>query len=197
MNISRVMAEKRRLILPLIVAVIANVLLYALVVFPLGRWVASAQDEARSQHEQLYRAQADYKSAKATVSGKQQADAALQKFYKDVLPASAGSARKLTYTRLAQLAKQANVTLEHGSNVVKHEKGSQLSKLTTSYTLSGDYKDIRRFIYSLETAPEFIVLENIGLTSSPGEQQVKRALAMNLEIATYFRSGDVSTDASN
>lgn len=197
MNMSRVMVEKRRLILPLIVAVIANVVLYALVVFPLGRQVAGAQAEANLQHEQLYRAQADHKAAKATVAGKQQADFALQKFYKDVLPASAGLARKLTYTRLAQLARQAKVTLEHGNNAVTHEKGSQLSKLTTTYTLSGDYRDVRRFIYSLETAPEFIVLENIGLTSASGEEQAKRGLAMTLEIATYFRSGDVSTDGTN
>ncbi len=198
MNFSRVMAEKRGLVLPLILAVIANVLLFAVVVFPLGRQVASAEEESRFQHEQLYRAQAEHKSAKATVQGKQQADAELLKFYRDVLPANDGIARKLTYTRLAQLAKQANVSLEHGNNAVKHlEKGSQLSKLTTSYALSGDYRDVRRFIYSLETAPEFIVLENIGLTSTSGEQQARRALAMSLEIATYFRSGDVSSDGSN
>jgi len=81
----------------------------------------------------------------------------------DVLPADAAVARKLTYTRLADLARQANVKLEHGSNATKHEKGSELSKLTTNYTLTGDYRDVRKFIYSLETAPEFIVLENIGL----------------------------------
>ena len=196
MNVSRVMAEKRRLIVPLTALAIVTALLYALVVFPLGRQVNSAQNEARLQHEQLYRAQADYKSAKATVSGKQQADAALQKFYRDVLPGSAGVARKLTYTRLAQLAKQTNVSLEHGSNAVKPEKGSQLSKLTTTYTLSGDYRNVRRFIYALETAPEFIVLENVGLVATSGEQQQSRSLAMTLEIATYFRSG-YTTDAAN
>lgn len=192
MNLSRVMAEKRRLILPLVLAVIVNALLYALVVFPLGRQVSGAQDEARVQHELLYRAQADSKLARATVSGKQQADAALQKFYQDVLPGNAAVARKLTYTRLAQLARQANVTLEHGSNAVKPEKGSELSKLTTTYSLSGDYRDVRRFIYLLETAPEFIVLENIGLSASSGEVPQNRSLAMNLEIATYFRSGDAT-----
>ena len=77
---------------------------------------------------------------------------------------------------------------------MKHEKGSQLSKLTTTYTLTGDYRDVRKFIYSLETAPEFIVLENVGLTSATGEQQQARGLAMNLEIATYFRSGDVGDE---
>lgn len=191
MNLKRVMAEKRRLIVPLVLAIIGNVLLYAVVVFPLGRQVTSAEEEARIQREQLNRARLDYQAAKATVSGKQQADSALQTFYQDVLPADQGIARKLTYTRLAQLAKQANVTLEHGTNAVTHEKGSALSKLTTTYTLTGDYRDVRRFIYSLETAPEFIVLENVGLSASSGEEQQTRALSMNLDIATYFRSGDV------
>ena len=192
MNLNRVMAEKRHLILPLILAIIANVVLYAVVVFPLGRQVSGAEEEARVQREQLNRARLDYQSAKATVHGKQQADSALKKFYQDVLPSSQALARKLTYTKLAQLAKQAGVLLEHGTNSVKHEKGSELSKLTTTYTLTGDYRDVRRFIYSLETAPEFIVLENIGLTSTSGEQQKNRGLSMQLDIATYFRSGDAA-----
>jgi Tfp pilus assembly protein PilO len=191
MNLARVMAEKRRLIVPLVLVIVANALLYALVVFPLGRQVTSAEVEAREQHNQLNRARLDYQSAKATVSGKQQADAALEKFYKEVLPADQGQARKLTFTRLAQLAKQAHVQLEHGTNAVKHEKGSGLSKLTTNYTLTGDYRDVRRFIYALETAPEFLVLENVGLSAATGEPQQARSLSMSLEIATYFRSGDV------
>ncbi len=194
MNLQRVMAEKRRLIVPLVVAIIGSALLYAVVVYPLGRQVTAAEEEARVQREQLNRARLDYQLAKATVTGKQQADAALQKFYKDVLPADQAIARKLTYTRLAQLAKQANVTLEHGTNAVKHEKGSGLSKLTTTYTLTGDYRNVRRFIYSLETAPEFILLENIALSSSTGDQPQNRGLSMNLEIATYFRSGDAAGD---
>lgn len=191
MTLTRVMAEKRGLIVPLVLAIVANVLLYALVVFPLGRQVKSGEDEARLQHDLLGKARFDYQSAKATVSGKQQADSALEKFYKDVLPADQSVARRLTYTRLAQLAKQANVKLEHGTNAVKREKGSSLSKLTTTYTLTGDYRDVRRFIYSLETAPEFIVLENVGLTSE-GEQQQNKGVSVSLDIATYFRSGDVS-----
>lgn len=191
MNVTRVMAEKRHLIVPLVLAVIANALLYAVVVFPLGHQVGSAEEEARLAHEQLNRARQDYQLAKATVSGKQQADSALQKFYKDVLPADQGIARRLTYTRLAQLADQANVRLEHGNNAVTHEKGSVLSKFTTTYTLTGDYRNVRRFIYSLETAPEFIILENVGLTASGGEQRQNRDLSMKLDIATYFRSGDV------
>jgi hypothetical protein len=185
----RVLSEKRRVIVPLALFVIANVVLYAVVVFPLGRQVVNAEAEARSEHQRLNAARFDYLSAKATVTGKAQADSALQKFYKDVLPVDQGTARRVTYPRLAQLARQANVKLEHGNNAVAHEKDSELSKLTTTYTLTGDYRDVRRFIYSLETAPEFIILENVGLTS-PGEPALTRGLSMKLDIATYFRSGN-------
>jgi type IV pilus assembly protein PilO len=187
--LQRVVREKRRVVVPLALFAIANVVLFAVVVFPLKRQVVSAENEARAQHEHLNAARFDLKNAKATVTGKAQADAELQKFYKDVLPGDQSVARRITYTRLAQLARQANVKLEHGTNAVSREKGSSLSKLTTTYTLEGDYRDVRKFIYSLETAAEFIVLENVGLTS-PGEQAQSRGLAMNLDIATYFRSAN-------
>jgi len=188
-SFQRILREKRRVLVPLVLFAIANVALFAVVVFPLQRQVAGAEIEARAQHQQLNAARFDLKNAKATVSGKAQADAALQKFYKDVLPGDQASARRITYTRLAQLARQANVKLEHGTNSVSREKGSSLAKLTTTYTLLGDYRDVRRFIYSLEAAAEFIVLENVALMSS-GEQAQSRGLAMTLDIATYFRSGN-------
>lgn len=187
--LQRILLDKRGMIVPLALFAVANVVLYAVVVFPLGRQVVNAEDEARIQHQQLNAARFDLKTAKATVLGKTQADADLQKFYKDVLPPDQGIARRITYTRLAELAHQANVKLEHGVNGISREKGSSLSKLTTTYALSGEYRDVRRFIYSLETAPEFIVLENLGLTSA-GAQQPNRSLSVNLAIATYFRSGN-------
>ena len=62
------------------------------------------------------------------------------------------------------------------------------------YTLSGDYRDIRRFIYALETAPQFVVLERVGLTGSNDAQAQSRGVAMTIDMATYFRTGDVGTD---
>jgi Tfp pilus assembly protein PilO len=186
----RIFAEKRRLVVPLGIAILADVLLYVLVVFPLGRQVSNAEAEARAAHDTLNEARLEYQSANATVTGKQQADAALEKFYKDVLPENESAARKLTYTRLAELARQANVTLQRGSNALQHEKGSELSQLTTTYILTGDYRDVRRFIYSLETAPEFVILDDVALASASDPQN--RGLAMTLEISTYFRTGDVA-----
>jgi len=187
----RALAEKRNILLPLLVGIIVNIVLYVVVVFPLGHQVVSTEREERAAREQLVKARQHFSSAKATVSGKEQADAALQKFYKDVLPSDQSVARRLTFTKLAELAKQANVKLDHGTNETAREKGSSLSKLTTRYTLTGNYPDVRRFIYSLETAPEFIVLENIGLSSS-ADAPTSRGVAMTLEIATYFRTANAA-----
>ena len=186
----RALVKKRRIIVPPVIGIIAIGVLYVAVVFPLSHQVAATEREERTSRDELVKARQDYNNAKATVTGKQQADSALLKFYKDVLPADKSVAQRLTFTRLADLAKQSNVKLEHGTNEVSHEKGSSLSKLSTRYTLTGDYRDVRHFIYALETAPEFIILENIGLTSALDQQT--RGVAMNLEIATYFRSGNAA-----
>jgi Tfp pilus assembly protein PilO len=187
----RALVDKRRILVPLAVAIIANVVLYAVVVFPLEHQILSTEQEERVAREELVKARQDDNNAKATVTGKQQADVALQKFYKDVLPADQSAALRVTFTRLSELAKAANVKLDHGTNEVVHEKGSALEKLITHYTLTGDYRDVRKFVYSLETASEFVVLENISLSSS-SEAQVNKSVSMNLQIATYFRSGNAA-----
>ena len=180
----RIFREKRHLILPLVIAVIANVIAYAVVVFPLGRQVNNADNEMRYDRDMVQQARREYDAARATVTGKQQADVSLRQFYSDVLPPTASAAQ-----RLAQLARDSNVRLERGSNSIKREKNSTLSKVSTNYMLSGEYRDVRAFIYSLETAPEFVVLENVVLSS---DQQAEHALSVAIDVATYFRSSDGS-----
>ncbi|NUR54053.1 MAG: hypothetical protein HOQ29_06380 [Acidobacteria bacterium] len=187
--VRRILADKRRLIVPLVIAAIACALLYVVVVFPLGRQVASAEQQEQQARADLVRARQEHQAARALVQGKQLADASLRKFYKEVLPFDASDARRLTYLKLSQLARAANVRLESGQNTYSREKKSHLAKVTTTYTLSGEYRDVRKFIYALETAPEFMVLENIGLSSA--EQQARSGLAVKLDVATYYHVANV------
>jgi Tfp pilus assembly protein PilO len=186
--VRRILAEKRRLLLPLALAAAANVLVFVVLVFPLGRQVASAEVESQQQRELLRNARQDASSARATVQGKQEADVSLRTFYQDVLPANASAARGITYRRLSQLARESNLRLERGTNEPKREKDSNLEKITTTYTLSGDYRDVRRFIYALETSPEFMVLENVALTAPNDERE--RGLSVRLDVATYYRANN-------
>lgn len=182
----RVLVEKRRVIWPIVAAVVLNVALFLLVVFPLSRKVAGGEAQAQTSAEALAAARQDYTAARATVTGKITADAELQKFYKDVLPPDYSGARRVTYLKIAQLAQQANLRLDRRNYDDTQERGSELEKLTTTVVLSGDYRDIRRFIYALETSPEFLVLENVAL--SQGDQR-DRGLNVTVQVATYFRVG--------
>jgi hypothetical protein len=51
--------------------------------------------------------------------------------------------------------------------------------------LSGDYEDIRGFIYDLETAADFVVIENIRLAAGV---EANAPLSVFLEVATYYRT---------
>src|SRR5512138_3849072 len=125
----RVLAEKRRLILPLIVVLIVNIALFAIVLYPLSKKVAGGEQQALSSSTALTAAKRDYEAARATVKGKGQADEELQKFYSDVLPPDLSAARRATFLRIEQLAQKSNLRLERETTSdPKPQRDSQLVK---------------------------------------------------------------------
>jgi Tfp pilus assembly protein PilO len=183
----RIFAEKRRLIYPVIVALVVNVALFAAVVYPLSLKAEAGEQSAAIVTGELAGARRDYQSAGKTATGKVAADNELKKFYGEVLPPDHSAARRITDLKILQLAKKANVNYERASNEVTRERDSTLGKLSTTVTLSGQYRDIRHFVYELETAPEFLILENVAL--SQGTEK-SNALSVTVKVATYFQAGD-------
>ena len=181
----RALTEKRALILPIAIALLVNVALYAIVVYPLSKKVAGGEQEADAAAAALHAARRDNAAARATVAGKGQADEELQKFYGDVLPPDVNAARRITFLRIEQLAQQCNLRLERQTSDPQPQRESQLVKYTYRASLSGEYRNIRRFIHELETAPEFLVLENVELSQS---EVANRGLNVTVEIATYYRA---------
>ena len=185
-TVRRVLAEKRRLIVPVAVALLVNVALYAIVVYPLSKRVAGDEQEAESAAAALRAARRDFAAARATVAGKGQADQELRTFYSEVLPPDVSGARRITFLRIEQLAQKCNLRVERVTSLPKPQSDSNLVKFIYKASLSGEYRNIRRFIHELETAPEFLVLENVDLRQSEVEN---RALNVEMEIATYYRAG--------
>lgn len=179
----RVFAEKRRLILPIAIALLVNIGLYALVVYPLAKKVAGGEAEAEAAAMALNAGRRDYAAARATVAGKTQADAELEKFYKEVLPPDLPGARRITFLRLEQLAQKCSLRLQRETSEPKPVRDSQLVRFAYTASLSGEYRNIRRFIHELEVAPEFLVLENVELSQSDAEN---RGLNVSVQIATYY-----------
>ena len=182
----RVLQEKRALIWPVAIALVVNLALYAIVVSPLSRKVAGGQQAAEASAAALEAAQRDHAAARATVAGKKQADIELAKFYGDVLPSDLSGARRITFLRMEQLADQCDLRLQRETSDPKPQRESQLVKFTYTAALSGEYRNIRRFVHELETAPEFLVLENVELSQSDMDD---RGLNVTVQVATYYRTG--------
>ncbi|HSL24539.1 MAG TPA: hypothetical protein VK886_23585 [Vicinamibacterales bacterium] len=181
--VRRVIAEKRRVIMPLFIALAANVVLYAAAVYPLSRRAAGAEERAANARASRVAAQREHAAVRATLEGKDRADLELKKFYAEVLPGDQAAARRITYLRLARLAREAG--LEPGRNrfVQEELRNSTLSRLRMTVDLQGDYQAIRRFLFLVETAPEFTIIENVSLASAE-----QGALQISLDLATYYRT---------
>jgi Tfp pilus assembly protein PilO len=182
----RILEEKRRLIYPVVAVLLINAAVFAAVVYPLSVKVSAGEQSAQAAARELSAARRDYEFARATVAGKAAADAELKKFYGAVLPPDDSAARRITYLQIYQLAKKANLDYERAANEVTRERDSTLGKLTTTVALSGEYRNIRRFIHELETAPDFLILENVAVSQGT---ESGTALNVTVRVATYYQAG--------
>jgi len=180
----RAVAEHRRIVITLAVAFVANVLVYALIVYPLAERVANIEQRNQAAALALTQARTEHGQANGTLTGKARASAELTTFYRDVLPQDLAGARRLTYLRLARLARESNLEYERSSYAPDAEDDSTLTRLQIQMVLAGTYAEMRDFIYQLETAPEFVVIDNIQLAEVT---ETSGSLVLTLDLSTYFR----------
>jgi Tfp pilus assembly protein PilO len=180
----RILHEKRALVVPLLLVLLVNILVYAFVVYPLVRREAGASDRAQAAAANLNVAERDLAAARALVAGQTRARDELATFYDKVLPQNFVAARGITYARLPELAKKANVRYEAGTfEVDQLLKNARIGRLHTRMVLVGDYESFRRFVFDVETAADFLIID--GVTLAQGE--VGKPLTLNLELSTYYR----------
>ncbi|HZP47988.1 MAG TPA: GspMb/PilO family protein [Vicinamibacterales bacterium] len=183
----RIAAEKRPLIVPLAAALLINIGVYAFVVYPLGVRSAGAATRAENAATSLRAAESDYASARALVAGTTRADQELQTFYGKVLPTDFPSARRLTYTTLPELAKKAGIRIVDRKTDVDPAsvKSTRLGRLVIRVALQGEYESFRQFLYNLESAPEFVIVDDVAMEQTePG-----KPLSFVVGLSTYYRPG--------
>ncbi len=95
--VARVLVERRRVLLPLGIAALVNLGVYALVVYPLSLKVAASERRAAAARAQLAAAERDEATTRAALQRAEQADTDLQRFYRETLPSSVegGAAHEL------------------------------------------------------------------------------------------------------
>ena len=182
----RVLREHRRLILPLAIALLVNVVVYVVVVRPLSDRVANIAQRDASADRSLNAARKEHAAATGTLTGKDKASQELARFYKDVLPRDFAAARRLTHTRVPKIAKQFNVDF-YSSTVpsATRARESSLTRYTAKVELAGRYRDVRAFIHQLEASPEFVVIDDVSLSTEDTDGGL---LLLTLQLSTYYQA---------
>lgn len=186
--LKRILNERRMIIVPLAVALLVNLLAYFIIVRPLGIKSAGAADRAAAAAGEVRAAERDMAAAQALVEGKTTADQELSSFYQKVLPASQDAARRMTYASLPALARRAKVRYEArttGIDAGQREKDKRLGRMTIRMVLQGDYESLRQFLFELESAPEFVIIDDVTFVEGTGKEE----LTLTVNMSTYYRLG--------
>jgi len=187
--LKRIVVEKRSLVIPLALALLMNVAVYALVVYPLETKAATATDRATAAAQSLRAAERELGAARALVSGKSHADQELATFFDKVLPSDFAAAQRMTYAWVPALARKANVRYEARHQEIdtlkESGKNANIGRLKTRVVLQCDYENFRQFVYELETSPEFVIIDDVSIAQT----EANRPLSLTLELSTYYRLG--------
>src|SRR5262245_29607034 len=182
--LKRIFLEKRPLIVPLALALLANAMMYGAVVRPLGVRSTGAARRADAARLDLQAAQRDLASVQAMVEGKTRAEQDLMTFYGKVLPAGLPAARSTTYATLPALARRTNVQyLQSPTDIDTANKSQRVGHLKIQMSLKGEWTNVRRFIYELEAAPSFVIIDDVTLS----QNEVGQPLTLSLQLSTYYR----------
>lgn len=181
----RIFTERRAVMVPLALFLLANIGVLLGVVWPMQRAVNGA-DEARYQATMsLATARKAESESKAKRSSKDRADLELRKFYSEILPVNFNGAVRVANFFLQGVATESKLVLRSGQWEPEPIKGSRLTKVSGTVTLLGDYVNVRKFLYEVETAQEFVVIERVELSEANSTQNDTR-LELTLAVATYY-----------
>ncbi len=181
---ARIAREYRKALIPVGVLFAINVVLLIAVVLQLVQRVSANEERAQTAARAAALAQAEFQKAEALREGKARATTDLDTFYRQVLPVDVEAARRVVQSKTRRLATAHDVRYERGQSDTEDVHESSLERLVSKVALTGAWDDIRGFVYELETAPEFIVIDNVAIAEG---LETNAPLALSMELSTYYR----------
>ena len=89
---------------------------------------------------------------------------------------------------VVQRTQEAGLKVERVGYAAKPDEKSGLVYFAASYSVKGSYEQIRRCVYLLESSPEFVLIEGLGLRG--GESAASLDVGVQLVVGTYFSDLD-------
>jgi len=144
-----------------------------------------------SAQESLAQLEQDWLQARKTYQFHLEA----QRAKKDLLQVWATLSEEKDFAPLAlgitDEAKRNRVTLPALSYKTETTPVPSISRGILEGTMTGQYEDLRRFLYDIETAEEMVYIEDVELVRA-GERQ-NRMLTFNIKIGTYLKENSHPT----
>ncbi len=86
--------------------------------------------------------------------------------------------------KVYRLAKEDGMKSASFGTDAKELKEGDLIQVDFTMPISGNYRDVRKFIYDIETSPLFLNIDNLSLSSGKDEGEINLTIA----LTTYMRS---------
>jgi len=90
---------------------------------------------------------------------------------------------------LYQLAGASGLTVQQVGYMPVEIPEQNLLAYSLNFSLTGNYGEIKHFIFRLEQAERLIVIEQMSLSAAPSTVK-PRQVTLNLKLTTYFRSNE-------
>ena len=88
---------------------------------------------------------------------------------------------------LPALADETDVRwLKRTTEIAKAQPDARLGQLIVSMVLQGEYDELRDFLYAIESAEQFIVVDDVMLT----EGRADEPLSLVVTMSTFFRTAN-------
>jgi Tfp pilus assembly protein PilO len=185
---ARILVDRRLVVTALALLGVLNLIGLALVVGPMRSRVQALTQRATVASLAASTAARDLTTARQTSDGSVAAVKDLERFYTVVLPGNQPAARQITFVRLAQLARESNLSYDH--RTFDHEvpdRDGVLARATLTMSVFGTYKDLRQFLYALETGEDFVVIRDVHVVQT---DDTSEPLEASLTLSTYFKASD-------
>lgn len=88
-------------------------------------------------------------------------------------------------SELFTMARRTGLAIDQISYDPSPVKGEALLSYSLSFSVTGDYGQVKKFIYLLEHSPRLLAIE--GLTLKAPRQKIPGQINLGLQLTTYFR----------
>jgi len=184
--ISAVWEQNRILIVIIIVLFILTI-----TIFIGQRWVSEPSLQALRTEQSLLQQhvrerQMAFASNGVPISTAEQIEKNLERF-NQLVPAQVDFPNFIG--ELFNWAQQSGLNIHQISYHPEYEEQTGFLRYGLSFSVKGEYSQIKKFIYLLEHTERILVVEKISLRRSSSNEKTSRDIDLKIELSTYFRRG--------